>query len=327
MSGAIVQRLAGYLSETETRSGEAIATRLSCSRAAVWKHVESLRQLGIEVDAVAGQGYRLKEPLELLDKRLILAGVDPAIAAKISRLDIESSIDSTNSALRRLPVRAQHTGVILAEYQSGGRGRRGRHWHSPYGRNLYLSLGWKFEQLLSELGCLPLVVALAAAKALARAGLEGHTVKWPNDLMLEGRKLCGCLVEIQGDIHGPCQAVIGVGVNVHMPATAATSEIDQPWTDVHSRLPHFSRNKLAGLLLVELFGHVELFSVSGFEPFRRDWILWDGLKDRQIDVHADSGTIHGTARGIDNRGALLLDTGKERLKLYSGDVSLNRRNI
>jgi BirA family biotin operon repressor/biotin-[acetyl-CoA-carboxylase] ligase len=289
--------------------------------------VEALRQLGIEVDAVAGQGYRLKEPLELLDKRLVLAGVDPAIASKISSLYIESSIDSTNSALRRLPVEAQHAGVILAEYQSGGRGRRDRQWHSPYGRNIYLSLGWKFEQSLSELGCLPLVVALATAKALASAGLKGHSIKWPNDLILEGRKLCGCLVEIQGDVHGPCHAVMGVGVNVHMPATAATSEIDQPWTDVHSQLPQLSRNKLAGLLLAGLFRHIELFSKSGFEPFREDWVLWDGLKDRRIDVYADSGPIHGMARGIDKRGALLLDTGKEQIKLYSGDVSLNRRNI
>ena len=327
MSGALVQQLAGYLSETETRSGEAIATQLGCSRAAVWKHVEALRQLGIEVDAVAGQGYRLKEPLELLDKPLVLAAIDPAIAPKIGRLDIESSIDSTNSALRRSPLDEQHASIMLAEHQSGGRGRRDRQWHSPYGRNLYMSLGWKFDQSLSELGCLPLVVALAAAKALASAGLQGHSVKWPNDLMLDGRKLCGCLVEIQGDVHGPCHAVMGVGINIHMPATVATAEIDQPWTDVHSRLPQVSRNKLAGRLLAGLFHDIELFSQSGFEPFRQDWNLWDGLKGRQIDVYADSGPLHGVAKGIDNRGALLLDTGKEQLKLYSGDVSLNRRNI
>ena len=188
MSNAIIQRLAGYLSVNESRSGEAIAHELGCSRTAVWKHVESLRTLGIEIDAVAGKGYRLREPLELLDGTLILAGLDPAVREKLRDLDIESSLDSTNSALRRLAIEDQHAAVILAEHQSGGRGRRGRQWHSPYARNIYLSIGWKLENSLSELGCLSLVVALATARALSRAGLNGHMVKWPNDLLLDGRK-------------------------------------------------------------------------------------------------------------------------------------------
>ena len=211
MSNASIQRLAGYLSVAETRSGEAIANELGCSRTAVWKHVESLRSLGIEIDAVAGKGYLLREPLELLDSRLILDGVDPAARKQLRDLSIESSVDSTNSALHRLTVEDQHAVAILAEHQTSGRGRRGRQWHSPYARNLYLSIGWKFENALSELGCLSLVVALATANALSRAGMKGHRVKWPNDLLLDDRKLCGCLVEVQGDSQGPCHAVVGGG--------------------------------------------------------------------------------------------------------------------
>ena len=327
MSNAIIQRLAGYLSVNESRSGEAIAHELGCSRTAVWKHVESLRALGIEIDAVAGKGYRLREPLELLDGTLILAGLDPAVREKLRDLDIESSLDSTNSALRRLAVEDQHAAVILAEHQSGGRGRRGRQWHSPYARNIYLSIGWKLENSLSELGCLSLVVALATARALSRAGLNGHTVKWPNDLLLDGRKLCGCLVEVQGDAQGPCHAVLGVGINVHMPASEFTEEIDQPWTDVHSRLSDCSRNTLAILLLEELVTGLGLFAGKGFAPFRDDWKQWDGLRGQTIEVDAGKNTLRGTAVGISESGALLLDTGNDILKLYSGEVSLRKTKI
>jgi BirA family biotin operon repressor/biotin-[acetyl-CoA-carboxylase] ligase len=327
MSSALVQRLALYLSATETRSGEAIGGELGCSRTAVWKHVESLRNLGIEIDAVAGQGYRLREPLELLDESIILAGLDSAIRTRLNSLSIEASLDSTNSALQRLPVDQQHATVILAEHQAVGRGRRGRQWHSPYGRNLYLSLGWVFDQSLSELGCLPLVVALATAQALSRAGLEGHKVKWPNDLLLDGRKLCGCLVEVQGDTQGPCNAVLGVGINVLMPVSKLTAGIDQPWTDLNTHVPGCSRNQLAALLLEELILHLTLFAERGFTPFFDLWQQFDALKEQTIEVLTGSSSIKGTARGIDQRGALLLDTGTEVLTLYSGEVSLRKTKI
>jgi len=327
MSNAILQRLARYLSVNETRSGEAIGNELGCSRTAVWKHVEGLRALGIEIDAIAGQGYLLREPLELLESSSILAGLDSTVLEKLRGLDVESSLDSTNSALNRLAVEEQHAAVILAEHQTDGRGRRGRQWHSPYAKNIYLSMGWKFENALSELGCLSLVVALATAQALSRAGLEGQTVKWPNDLLLDGRKLCGCLVEVQGDSQGPCHAVVGVGINVHMSASSHSAEIDQPWTDVHSRLPDCSRNHLAGLLLEELVKGLELYAKQGFEPFRHHWARMDGLLGQRIEVFAADKVLRGTAGGINDSGALLLETGGGTLTLYSGEVSLRKTKI
>jgi BirA family biotin operon repressor/biotin-[acetyl-CoA-carboxylase] ligase len=327
VSSSVVQHLAGYLSATEIRSGEAIGAELGCSRTAVWKHVETLRQLGIEVHAITGQGYLLKEPLELLDKALILEALDPSVHRVLAGLEIEASLDSTNSALHRIAVEEQHATVILAEHQTSGRGRRGRHWYSPFGKNLYLSLGWKFEMSLSELGCLPLVVALSAAQALQAAGLKGHKVKWPNDLLLDGCKLCGCLVEVQGDAQGPCHAVLGVGINVQMPEKTGTESIDQPWTDLKSQLPDCSRNTLAALLVGALVRHMVLFAEQGFTPFRDHWEQLDGLKGQVIAVHGGSGPFQGTAGGIDERGALLLDTGTETLKLHSGEVSLSKTKI
>jgi len=260
--------------------------------------------------------------LELLDRTLILNQIDRQIRAKLTKLVIEASLDSTNSALQRIPAAEQHGIAIIAEQQTAGRGRRGRHWHSPAGGNLYLSLGWRFSQPLAELGCLPLVVALSAAAALTRSGLEGHRIKWPNDLLLDGQKLCGCLVEVQGDARGPCHAVLGVGINMRMPAAEAAAEIDQPWTDLSTRLPDCSRNSLAALLLEELLAKLSLFTEKGFAPFAELWEQMDGLKGQRVDIAAGRRSLHGTVAGIDDSGALLLDTGVEMLTLHSGEVSI-----
>jgi len=264
---------------------------------------------------------------ELLHKATILKQLDPLIRNKLTGLNIEATVDSTNSALQRLPLVQQHATVVLAEQQTSGRGRRGRQWHSPFGRNLYLSLGWRFDKPLSALGCLPLVLALATARALSRAGLRGHRVKWPNDLLLDGRKLSGCLVEIQGEPQGPCHAVLGVGINVHMPACGETSGIDQPWTDLHSQLPGCSRNGLVVLLLEELIVQLLLFDDQGFVPFKDIWEAWDGLDGQTISVYSGNSSVKGRARGIDDSGALLLDIGTEILKLHSGEVSLHKTKL
>jgi len=261
---------------------------------------------------------------ERLDKLVILNGIDPVLSGKLASLSIESSVDSTNSAIQRLPVADQHTAVILAEQQTTGRGRRGRRWHSPFGRNLYLSLGWTFEGSLAELGCLPLVVALSTARALSRAGLNGHKIKWPNDILLDGRKLCGCLVEMQLDSKGCSRAVMGIGINVDMPESEAGIEIDQPWTDLHSRLPDCSRNTIAAPLLEELIKNLDIFTSKGFAPFVPLWKQLDGLYGQRIEVFASERSHKGIAAGIDASGALLLDTGSELLSLHSGEVSLRR---
>ncbi len=260
--------------------------------------------------------------VELLDQALIREQMSQQTRNKLTGLVIEASLDSTNSALQRIPVAQQHGMAILAEYQSAGRGRRGRRWHSPAGGNLYLSFGWHFRQPLAEMGCLPLVVALSAAQALARSGLEGHQVKWPNDLLLDRKKLAGCLVEVQGDARGSCHAVMGVGINIHMPQAETVPEIDQPWTDLCTHLPDCSRNNLAALLLEELIDQLSLFAAQGFTPFTRLWEQMDGLKGRLVDITTGQLILHGTVAGIDGDGALLLDTGAEILSLHSGEVSI-----
>jgi BirA family biotin operon repressor/biotin-[acetyl-CoA-carboxylase] ligase len=327
MSFASLSHLLRLLSATESRSSAFLAGELGCQQEWVIQQISDLSGLGLLIDTHADGGFLLKEPLELLERNLIFSAMDPGKNHLLTDLSIEISLDSTNSALQRLDVGKQHATAILAEHQSSGRGQRGRQWVSPFARNLYLSLGWRFEKPLSELACLPLVLALATAKALSRAGLRGHLIKWPNDLLLDGQKLSGCLVEMQGGQQGPCHAVLGVGINVDMPVSDLTAGIKQAWTDLSAQLPSFSRNQLAALLLEELLEHLLTFSGQGFAPFWQSWQQMDGLYGQVISVQSGKNLIEGTAKGIDEQGALILDTGKEILTLHSGEVSLHKTSL
>ncbi len=315
-------RLLASLSATESRSGEALARALGCTRAAVWKHIESLRALGIGVEAAAGLGYRLTEPVELLDGQRIEAGLAPSARRALVALRILKSVDSTNAELQRLATGRQHGQAVLVEHQAAGRGRRGRGWFSPFARNVYLSLGWRFDVGVAELGCLPLVVALAAAEALRETGVPGVGIKWPNDLVLDGAKLGGCLVELQGDASGPCSAVMGVGINVRMgDSTAGADTIDQAWTDIARQHPAVSRNELAARLLENLLESVEAYGASGFGNFARRWTALDVLAGRPVVLDYGSEPVTGIAAGISERGGLLVNAGGAQREFLSGEVS------
>ena len=190
-------------------------------------------------------------------------------------------------------------------------------------RNIYLSLGWRFEVGIGELSALPLVLALATAKSLADCGLEGHVIKWPNDVLRDGQKLAGCLVEVQGDASGPCTAVMGVGINVHMPVgTDGADSIDQPWADVARFVPGISRNRLAAAVLDALLSSIFLFERNGFGAFKGAWNARDALAGRAVGVVTPTGRMRGTAHGVSLRGGLLLETDSGIRELHAGEVSL-----
>ncbi len=319
-----IVRLAHMLADAEAHVTDQIAAELRCGEGEVPAYIEELRAMGLAIESVAAGGYRSRDKLELLDRDHILAQLGRKTRRALTDLIVEGMLDSTNGAVQRLVPERQHATAVLAEYQRAGRGRRGRKWHSPFGGNLYLSLGWRFDKPLAELACLPLVTALATAEALTRAGLDGHAIKWPNDLVLDGRKLCGCLVEMQGEGRGPCRAVLGIGVNVRMPMSAALTSVDQPWVDLECSLPGCSRNQLAAWLLDALFSYLPRFESLGFAPFLPLWETHDILRGRTIELTTADGTLQGVARGIDVTGSLLLDTGSGRKSLRSGDVSVRR---
>ncbi|HLF30669.1 MAG TPA: biotin--[acetyl-CoA-carboxylase] ligase [Xanthomonadales bacterium] len=242
-------------------------------------------------------------------EQAVLAELDDENRTRLRRLILLETVDSTNLELRRWPTDEQHGGVVLSDQQSAGRGRRGRPWHSPPGSNIYLSLGWHFPQSGEVLQQLPLAVAVSVARAVRRAGVRTAGIKWPNDILIDGRKLAGVLVELSAAGVDRARAVIGVGVNVRMPAGAASQpEIDQPWTDVCTQLSTAAgsdfRDRLCGIILDELLDGMARFAATGFGSFRTGWAELDLLEGREVAITAGPGTIIGTARGVSDRGGL-----------------------
>lgn len=268
---ALVRRLA----DGDFVSGETLGADMGISRAAIWKQLQQLQEYGLDVESVKGRGYRIPGGLDLLDKMAITDELGPQSRACLAALHLEPVLGSTNSwLLRQLAAGSVAPGTAcLAEQQSQGRGRRGRAWISPFGCNLYCSLGWEFEQGVAALEGLSLAVGVAAVAALEKLGLTGVNLKWPNDLLWQGRKLGGVLLEISGDASGLCQVVIGIGLNVSMPEPLAAS-IDQPWVNLAEiagggGLP--SRSRVAGMLLDEIILMLCQFQQQGFAPFHGRW--------------------------------------------------------
>ncbi|MBV8062746.1 MAG: biotin--[acetyl-CoA-carboxylase] ligase [Nevskia sp.] len=225
-------RLIDALAAGEWRSGEALAAEAGVTRAALAKRVGHLREWGLEVEAEAGRGYRLAQPLQRLEADRIRALL-PAQRA-LRGLEVLARTDSTNQRLLEADA-AQDPQVLFAELQTAGRGRRGRQWRSPFGANLYLSLAWSFPAWPPQLSALSLAVGVACARALRRAGLRAVRLKWPNDLRVGEAKLGGILIEQRGEAGGACRVVIGVGLNVAM-SRAQAGELGQPWTSVQAVL-------------------------------------------------------------------------------------------
>ena len=243
------------------------------------------------------------------------------------RLAVEliDSVDSTSSELlRRAPAIDIHRRLLLAERQTGGRGRRGRGWTSIPGGSLAFSLGWRFARRPSELSALPLVVGLAVCRALELEGFEGVGLKWPNDLVHRGAKLAGVLVELSNDRLGRSLAVIGIGVNVRLPAAVRRS-IGQRATDLASAAPRarLDRNALAARIVGEVAAALQVYARSGFPRFRAEWLRRHALQNQAVEVLLpDGGKVRGTVRGIDADGALLVSSAGRSLRFVSGEVSL-----
>ena len=303
-------------------SGDALAREAGLTRAAMWKRVEALREAGVEIDAQAGRGYALRHALELLDDARILDALPAFVRAGMASLEIAWTLDSTNSELLRRPAPSHGVAALLAERQTGGRGRRGKQWTSPLAAHLYLSVARQFSGGLSRLGGLSLVAGIAAAEALHEAGYGEVRLKWPNDLVVGGRKLGGLLVEGGGEHAGPVRAVIGLGVNVRMPQAMAAA-IDQPWTDLASLAATTpSRNAVAAALLSHLVPALDQFDLEGLAPFLQRYARLDALAMQEVAIHLGDAVHAGTALGIADDGALRVRIDGVEKNFHAGEVSV-----
>lgn len=315
---ALIRRLA----DGRFHSGTALAAAFGVGRGAIWKRMRELADYGLDVQRVPGRGYRLAAPLDLLDVVAVLA---PIRARPFKSLDILPVVDSTNRWLstHALDLGEGEVAACLAEYQTAGRGRRGRRWVSPFGANLYLSVAWHLHDLPPDLAALGLAAGLAAVDGLVACGFSGVGLKWPNDLVWRDRKLGGVLVDLQGQPAGACRLIVGVGINVAMPHGAAT-DISQPWVDLAAlgATPPGLRSRLGGQLIENLMTTVERYTAAGFAAFADAWRERDVLAGRRVDLLLPDGPITGTAAGVDSDGALRLRIGNEIRRYTGGEASL-----
>ena len=318
-------KLLPLLATGEFRSGQDLADAMGVSRTAVWKQVNRLvADMGLAIESVRGKGYRIPGGIDLLDAAQVKVALGARASALLTGLEILDSVDSTNAQLMRRAEQGCSSGMVCtAEQQTAGRGRRGRQWVSPYASNLYLSLLWEFSQGAAALEGLSLAVGVAVARALRACAVPNVQLKWPNDVLYRGAKLGGILLEMRGDTAGSCQVVIGVGLNVAMPAAAAGA-IDQAWTDIKTITAnqHPGRNRLLAAVLNELLPLAADFEQQGFSHWRDAWQSLDAFDGVAVVLNTGSAQLGGIARGVDERGALQLETTTGVQSVYGGEISL-----
>lgn len=311
------------LQDGRFHSGQALGAALGISRSAVWKQLQHLEaELSLPVYKVRGRGYRLARPLILLEaERLVEAGKAPGWP-----VFIHENLDSTNAqAFRLLEQGVEAPFLVLAERQTSGRGRRGRRWVSPFADNLYYSLVRRVEGGARQLEGLSLVVGLAVLQTLRQLGVADAGLKWPNDVLVGGRKLAGILLELSGDPADVCHVVIGIGINANM--TADEEQIDQPWTSMARELGvQIDRNALACRLNEQLQGYLARLRQSGFVALQAEWEaghLWQGLP---VLLTAGNRQIQGVVLGINEQGALRMSVEGAEQVFSGGELSLRLRN-
>ena len=349
------------LSDGAFHSGEDLAAKVGLTRARVSQLLRQAETAGLSLERVRGRGYRLVAAPDFLDANAVRAalveygvtlaanGLSPLkaqnadddiglpgaegpaeIAAKPPiHLEIVDQIDSTSSELlRRAPRRDIHGALLAAEWQTAGRGRRGRTWNAVAGGSLTFSLGWRFEQGAGFLAGLSLAVGVGVIHALEKEGIQGVGLKWPNDLIHRHLKVGGILVELNGDALGPSTVVVGVGLNVRMPRELKR-DIAQPVSDLASVMgrgaPPIDRNRLLARLVAELSGTLATYAHDGFAPFAAEWQHRHAYQGKPVKLLLpDGAAVLGKVAGVDASGALVLADGPRRARFLAGEISLRR---
>lgn len=322
------EQLIRLLADGELHSGAAMARDMHCSRTAVWKHLRELGHLGLDVAAMPGRGYQLTRPIELLDRKSIARGLLSPVSKDLEALEIFGVVESTSNYLRS--AAAPPPGkmlAVLAEYQTGGRGRRGRRWLSPFGSGLCLSVSWSFALVPPTLSAFSLAAGVAVYRALAALEPAGLGLKWPNDIVAGNRKLGGLLVDVEGEASGPIKVVVGIGLNVDVSADLERE------VAAHDSLPpvglrdlisnaELSRNAVASRIINELHAALVEFADAGFSGFIEEWQRYDKLLGKRVAVRTGARNHIGIASGIGSDGALALRVNGETVSVTSGEVSL-----
>ncbi|MFL0809968.1 MAG: bifunctional biotin--[acetyl-CoA-carboxylase] ligase/biotin operon repressor BirA [Agarilytica sp.] len=315
----------GVLADGEFHSGEELGLVLGVTRAAVWKHIQSVESLGLNVSSVRGKGYKVEGGVDLLDQQKIVSKLSEGVQKQLPDIEVVNELESTNQyLLDKLNAKENLASghVCLAEIQTAGRGRRGRVWQSPFAQNIYFSCVWHFQNGIAGMEGLSLAIGLAVVRALQSLGVEQLSLKWPNDILINNAKLGGVLIEIAGDAGGDCDAVIGVGLNVRMPA-AAMKGVDQPWVNLSQVFSGtLARNTIAAEIINHLIVLMGEFEKGGFQTLQKEWEAYSAHLNKHVCLHMPTETVEGKMLGVAGNGALRLEVGGEEKSFIGGEVSL-----
>tara|TARA_R110002110_G_scaffold415719_2_gene654271 strand:- start:42680 stop:43666 length:987 start_codon:yes stop_codon:yes gene_type:complete len=315
------------LNDGKFHSGAQIAKSLRVSRTSIWKAIQFLEALGVSIDAVRAKGYRLYHPLDLLNKPMIFSELSKEILADMNRLEVLQSVPSTNDyLLAQIPYGLKSFSACVSETQTSGKGRQGKVWQSPYGRNIYLSLYWKSSCVFRGLSGLSLVLGMAILKALESLQPlpQGLGIKWPNDIYFKERKLGGILIETQTDNKtAQTHIVMGIGLNVDIP-----EDKESQWTGLNAAFSGgIQRNQLCGLLLQHIIQAIRVFENKSFSAFHSDWKQYDLLSQNTVTISAGAHEEEGFCLGVNERGELLVEVHNILRALTYGDVSIRRSHV
>ena len=320
------QLLIARLSDGKFHSGEHLAVELGVSRTAVWKQVQTLAAYGLDIFRVRGKGYCLSRPLELLDEAGILRAIDTDMQGEISTMEVFFSTDSTNAQLmKRVGRPGFHGSVIVAEYQNAGRGRRGRHWLSPLGSGICLSIAWRFDPQPETLTALSLAAGVGVVNALHDLGLTEVGLKWPNDIICDGRKLGGILLESRGEMAGPCEVVLGIGINYSLPEQLIR-ELGRPVTDICSyQHDPLTRNVLCGKVINHALRMFREFDARGFSRFIDQWHQYDWFAGKEARLLMLDRSYTGKVLGVTGNGLLQMSIQGKTRQFANGELSLRMK--
>ncbi len=304
-------------------SGESIAGELGISRTAVWKHIQKLRENGYEILSRERHGYKLKDAPDLLLPSEIQIGLDTQIIGK--EMHYHPSVDSTNRVAKALAYHGAADGaIVVAEEQTGGKGRLDRKFFSPRGKGIWFSVILRPNLLPKDAPKCTLMAAVAIAEAMKRFDLKAE-IKWPNDIMFDGRKLVGILTEMTGEIGKVSYIVIGVGINVNI----SRSEFPDELKDIAASLSEISsyeisRVKLFRAILEEFDKIYREIIANGFDKVIKRWKDYNITLGKNIQVISaiDGKSFTGKAVDLNADGALVVETGNGRQSVYAGDVSI-----
>ncbi|MDF1645451.1 MAG: biotin--[acetyl-CoA-carboxylase] ligase [Legionellaceae bacterium] len=320
------QQLLEILSDGQCHSGQHLGETLGISRTAIWKHIEKFEALGLTILRIPKQGYCLKHPFIPLSKTRIQQELNTQLNQPID-CHVFASIDSSNRFLKTQSPVSKLT-CCLTETQTAGRGRFGRHWYSPFGENIYCSLGLHIEGDPSHLAGLSLVVSLAMHTVLQKYAEQNPIkIKWPNDLLWHDKKLAGTLIEMTAEGNHGADVIIGMGLNINS-ITGPQKNIHKPWCSLQEITQlSLDRNVLIVELISTLNTQLNIFIEYGFKAFQAAWNKLDYLKNQHITLSQPTGSITGKGCGVNQAGYLLL---KDKMgvthTLSSGDTTLAQEN-